>query len=151
VFTSNQICRGRILSGPEKTGRCWWSALESFDDAPSTVSVTNSRYTRDAGSARNAAPGTDMTWNWHMYDIIREVIRDSSEQSPSNVLSTYIFQTYTRDRNWEFIDVIFLFVHNMFRPLRAILRWNTIYYLYISRKLSILQRIRCIHNLSLIR
>jgi hypothetical protein len=56
---------------------------------------------------------------------------------------TYIFQTYTRDRNWAFIDVIFLFVHNMFRPIRAILRWNTIYYLYISRKLSILQRIRC--------
>jgi hypothetical protein len=39
---------------------------------------------------------------------------------------TYIFQIYTRDHNWEFIGAIFLLVHNMFRPLRAILRWNTI-------------------------
>jgi hypothetical protein len=68
---------------------------------------------------------------------------------------------YTCDRNWEFICVIFLLVHNMFRPLRAILRCNTItlhiylekaiyitvymyyniYVIYISRKLSILQYI----------
>jgi hypothetical protein len=33
---------------------------------------------------------------------------------------------YTRDRNWEFIGVTFILSdHNMFRPLRAILRWNT--------------------------
>jgi hypothetical protein len=38
----------------------------------------------------------------------------------------YIFQIYTRDRNWEFIGVIFLLVHNIFRPLRAIFKWNTI-------------------------
>jgi hypothetical protein len=33
---------------------------------------------------------------------------------------------YTCDRNWEFIGVTFILsVHNMFRPLRAILRRNT--------------------------
>jgi hypothetical protein len=32
---------------------------------------------------------------------------------------------YTCDRNWEFIGVIILSVHNMFRPLWAILKWNT--------------------------
>jgi hypothetical protein len=90
------------------------------------------------------------------------------------VMYTYIFQIYTRDRNWEFIGVIFLLVHNMFRPLRAIFRWNTIilliyleiadkrrslgryssladsdhgvfFYIYLE-KLSILQRIRCFTN-----
>jgi hypothetical protein len=50
----------------------------------------------------------------------------------------YIFQTYTRDRNWEFIDVIFLFVHNMFWPLQAILRWNTIILLvYLEKAIDI--------------
>jgi hypothetical protein len=42
------------------------------------------------------------------------------------VSGRYIFQIYARDRNWEFIGVIFLLVHNMFRPLWAIFRWNTI-------------------------
>jgi hypothetical protein len=33
---------------------------------------------------------------------------------------------YTCDRNWEFTGVTFILsVHNMFRPPRAILRWNT--------------------------
>jgi hypothetical protein len=56
-----------------------------------------------------------------------------------NILQFISFKlrVYTRDRNWEFIGVIFLLVHNMFRPLRAILRWNIIilhiyiYYIYI--------------------
>jgi hypothetical protein len=54
------------------------------------------------------------------------------------VLYTYIFQTYTRDRNWEFIDVIFLLVHNMFRSLLAIFRWNTITLLtYLEKAIAI--------------
>jgi hypothetical protein len=51
---------------------------------------------------------------------------------------TYIFQIYTRDRNWEFIGVIFLLVHNMFRPLRAILKWNTItLHIYLEKAIDI--------------
>jgi hypothetical protein len=42
----------------------------------------------------------------------------------------YIFQIYTRDRNWEFIGVIFLLVHNMFRALQV--KYN--YITYISRE-----------------
>jgi hypothetical protein len=55
------------------------------------------------------------------------------------VMYTYIFQTYTRDRNWEFIDVIFLFVHNVFRPLRAIFRWNT-----VTQFLEIYKQYNCV-------
>jgi hypothetical protein len=51
--------------------------------------------------------------------------------------TTYIFQTYTRDRNWKFIDVIFLFLHNMFRPLRAILRWNNLLLTYLEKAIDI--------------
>jgi hypothetical protein len=63
---------------------------------------------------------------------------------------TYIFQTYTHDRNWEFIDVIFLLVHNMFRPLLAIFRWNTITLLiYLEKAIDITME-PLFHNLSLI-
>jgi hypothetical protein len=63
---------------------------------------------------------------------------------------TYIFQTYTRDRNWEFIDVIFLFVHNMFWPLRAIFMWNTIILLIYLEKAIDITTDPLFHNLSLI-
>jgi hypothetical protein len=42
---------------------------------------------------------------------------------------------YTRDRNWEFIGVTFILsVQNMFRPLRALLKWNTTNITYIFSK-----------------
>jgi hypothetical protein len=63
---------------------------------------------------------------------------------------TYIFQTYTRDRNWEFIDVIFLFVHNMFWPFRAIFRRNTIILLIYLEKAIDITMDPLFHNLSLI-
>jgi hypothetical protein len=63
---------------------------------------------------------------------------------------TYIIQTYTRDRNWEFIGVIFLLVHNMFRPLRAIFRWNTFTSLIYLEKAIDITTDPLFHNLSLI-
>jgi hypothetical protein len=63
---------------------------------------------------------------------------------------TDIFQIYTRDRNWEFIGVIFLLVHNMCRPLRAILKWNTIRVLIYLEKAIDITTDPLLHNLSLI-
>jgi hypothetical protein len=63
---------------------------------------------------------------------------------------TYIFQTYPRDRNREFIGVILLLVHNMFRPLRAIFRWNTISLLIYLEKAIDITTDPLFHNLSLI-
>jgi hypothetical protein len=63
---------------------------------------------------------------------------------------TYIFQIYTRDRNWEFIGVIFLLVHNMFRPLSGHLQVNYNYITYISREATDITTGPLLHNLSLI-
>jgi hypothetical protein len=63
---------------------------------------------------------------------------------------TYTFQIYTRDRNWEFIGVVFLLVHNIFRSLRAILRWNTITLLIYLEKAIDITTDPLFHNLSLI-
>jgi hypothetical protein len=62
----------------------------------------------------------------------------------------YIFQTHTRDRNWEFIGVIFLLAHNMFRLRRAILRWNKITLLIYLEKAIDITTDPLFHNLSLI-
>jgi hypothetical protein len=62
----------------------------------------------------------------------------------------YIFQIYTRDHNWEFIGAIFLLVHNMFRSLRAILRWNAITLLIYLEKAIDITTDPLFHNLSLI-
>jgi hypothetical protein len=47
---------------------------------------------------------------------------------------TYNFQIYTRDRNWEFIGVIFVLVDNMFRALGGVVRF--IYKIYKIRYIS---------------
>jgi hypothetical protein len=55
-----------------------------------------------------------------------------------------IFQTYTRNRNWEFYWCYYISLyHNMFLPLRAILRWIQLPFKTSSRKPSLSQRIRC--------
>jgi hypothetical protein len=63
---------------------------------------------------------------------------------------TYIFQIYTRARNSEFIGVIFLLVYNIFRPLRAIFRRNTITLLIYLEKAIAITTDPLFHNLSLI-
>jgi hypothetical protein len=55
-----------------------------------------------------------------------------------------IFQTYARNRNWEFDWCYYISLyHNMFRALRAILRWIQLVFKTSSRKPSLSQRIRC--------
>jgi hypothetical protein len=62
---------------------------------------------------------------------------------------TYTFGIYTRDRNWEFIGVIFLLVHIMFRPLRAIFKWNAIILLIYLEKAIDITTDPLFHNLLL--
>jgi hypothetical protein len=66
------------------------------------------------------------------------------------VMYTHIFQIHARNHNWQFIGVIFLLVHNMFRPLRAIFRWNTITVLIHLEKAIDITTDPLFHNLSLI-
>jgi hypothetical protein len=48
----------------------------------------------------------------------------------------YISQIYVQSQLRIFVVISILFVHNMFRPLRAILRWNTTTFIYFESTIN---------------